>query len=78
LSQQGGDGARLPPVGHDGTERPIERPQAPAAQTRFDRGKTKCHPVKNMLLINAALTMLFRSETDAGSTHEKRIVDGTP
>jgi hypothetical protein len=31
-----------------------------------------------VLLIKAALTILFLSETDAGSAHEKRIVDGTP
>lgn len=31
-----------------------------------------------MLLINAALTILFLSETDAGSTHDQRMVDGTP
>ncbi len=31
-----------------------------------------------MLLINAALTILFLSETYAGSTHDKRIADATP
>jgi DDE superfamily endonuclease len=34
--------------------------------------------VKNVLLINAALTILFLSETDAGSTHDKRIAEATP
>jgi hypothetical protein len=34
--------------------------------------------VKNVLLINAALTILFLSETYAGSTHDKRIADTTP
>jgi hypothetical protein len=34
--------------------------------------------VKNVLLINAALTMLFLSETYAGSIHDKRIADATP
>jgi DDE superfamily endonuclease len=34
--------------------------------------------VKNVRLINAALTMLFLSATYAGSTHDKRIADGTP
>jgi hypothetical protein len=34
--------------------------------------------VKNVLLINAALTILFLSDTYAGSTHEKRIADATP
>jgi hypothetical protein len=31
-----------------------------------------------VLLINAALTMLFLSATYAGSTHDKRMADGTP
>ena len=31
-----------------------------------------------MLLINAALTILFLSETYAGSAHDKRIADATP
>jgi len=34
--------------------------------------------VKNVLLINAALTILFLSDTYTGSTHDKRIVDATP
>jgi hypothetical protein len=34
--------------------------------------------VKNVLLINAALTILFLSDTCAGSTHDKRIADATP
>jgi hypothetical protein len=31
-----------------------------------------------VLLINAGLTILFLSETYAGSTHDKRIADATP
>lgn len=34
--------------------------------------------MNNVLLINAALTMLLLSATYAGSTHEKRMADGTP
>jgi DDE superfamily endonuclease len=34
--------------------------------------------VKNVLLIDAALTTLFLSATYAGSTHDKRIADATP
>jgi DDE superfamily endonuclease len=34
--------------------------------------------VKNVLLINAALTILFLSATYPGSTHDKRIADTTP
>jgi DDE superfamily endonuclease len=71
-------GADLPSFGHDGTERRIERPQDPTEQTRCYRGKKRCRTVKNVLLINAALTILFLSETCAGSTHDKRIADATP
>ena len=55
----------------------LARPQDPTEQTRCYRGKTTCHTVKNVLLINAALTILFLSETYAG-THDKRIADATP
>ena len=34
--------------------------------------------MKNVLLIDAALTILFLSATYAGSTHGKRIADATP
>jgi hypothetical protein len=34
--------------------------------------------VKNVLLINAALTILFLSDTYPGSTHDKRIAEATP
>jgi DDE superfamily endonuclease len=34
--------------------------------------------VKNVLLIDAALTILFLSETYTGSTHDKRMADATP
>jgi hypothetical protein len=34
--------------------------------------------LKNVLLINAALTILFLSDTYPGSTHDKRIADATP
>jgi DDE superfamily endonuclease len=34
--------------------------------------------VKNVLPIDAALTILFLSETYAGSTHDKRIADAMP
>ncbi len=34
--------------------------------------------MKNVLLIDAGLTILFLSETYAGSTHDKRTADATP
>jgi DDE superfamily endonuclease len=45
---------------------------------RSYRGKQKYHTVKHVLLINAALTILFLSETYVGSTHDKRMADTTP
>src|SRR5919197_6075043 len=70
-------GARLPPVGHDGPERHLERPQDPTEQTRCDRGKKKYHTVKHVWLINAALTILFLSDTYAGRSHDQRMADAT-
>jgi DDE superfamily endonuclease len=34
--------------------------------------------VKNVLLIDTALTILFLSATSPGSTHDKRMADATP
>jgi hypothetical protein len=34
--------------------------------------------LKNILLINAALSILFLSETHQGSVHDKRMADTTP
>jgi hypothetical protein len=65
-------------VGHDGTERRIERPQDPLEQTRGDRGKPTWHTVKNVLRIHAALTIRFLSDTYAGSTDDKRMAEATP
>jgi hypothetical protein len=34
--------------------------------------------VKNVLLVNAPLTILFLSDTHGGRVHEKRIAEATP
>jgi hypothetical protein len=34
--------------------------------------------VKNVLLVNAPLTILFLSDTHGGRTHDKRIAEATP
>jgi len=70
--------AHLPPFAHDGTERRIVRPQAPAEQTACYSGKKKDHTVKNVLLVNALLTILFLSDTYGGRTHDLRIAEATP
>src|SRR6266508_3209460 len=67
-----------PPFCHDGTERRISRPKDADEQKSCYSGKKKCHTVKNILLINALLTILFLSDTYEGSAHDKRIADGTP
>jgi hypothetical protein len=63
---------------HDGTERRIVRPQDVVEQTGCYSGKKKDHTVKNVLLVNAPLTILFLSDTCGGRVHDKRIADATP
>jgi len=41
-------------------------------------GKKKDHTVKNVLLVNALLTILFLSDTYGGRVHDKPIADATP
>jgi hypothetical protein len=69
--------ACLPSLGYNGTEHRIRRPQNPTEQTRCYSSKRKCHTVKNVLLINVALMILFLSDTYPGSTHDKRIAQAT-
>jgi hypothetical protein len=48
------------------------------AQKACDRGKNTRHMRKHILLINAAMRVLFLSGTHPGSRHDKRIADSTP
>src|SRR5713101_5450137 len=70
--------AGLPPFAHDGTERRTVRPQDPLEQAACYSGKKKDHTVKNVLLVNALLIILFLSDTYGGRTHDKPIADTTP
>ena len=70
--------AGLPPFAHDGTERRIVRPQDPGEQQESYSGKKKDHTVKNVLLVNALLTILFLSDTYGGRVHDLRIAETTP
>src|SRR5215813_3289338 len=70
--------ARRPPFAHDGTERRIVRPQDAAEQATCYSGKKKDHTVKNVLLVNALLVILFLSDTHGGRTHDLRIAEATP
>jgi hypothetical protein len=67
-----------PPFGQKGRERGKDDPQDPAEQTACYSGKKKDHTVKNVLLVNALLIILFLSDTYGGRTHDKPIVDATP
>jgi len=65
-------------LAHDGTARRIVRPQDPAAQAACWSGKHKDHTVKNVLLVHALLTILFRSATGGGRVHDTRMAEATP
>src|SRR4029450_2368674 len=67
-----------PPFAHDGTERRIVRPQDPPQQAACYSGKKKDHTVKNVLLVNALLVILFLSDTHGGRVHDLRIAETTP
>src|SRR5947209_390094 len=45
---------------------------------RGHRKSLKDHTVKNILLVNALLLILFLSETAGGRLHDKRLAEATP
>ena len=60
---------------HDGTERPILRPKAPAEQRLYYSGKAHAHTVKNNLLIDLSCAVLFLTATVEGKMHDKKLAD---
>jgi len=52
-------------------------PKTLPEQTACYSGKKKDHTVKNVLLVNAPLTILFLSETYGGRVHDLRIAAAT-
>lgn len=58
---------------HDGTERPINRPQED--QKTYYSGKKKQHTVKNNVIIDETCKVLFLTPTCEGKKHDKRIAD---
>ena len=60
------------------TERRIVHPQDPAEQAACYSGKKKDYTVKNVLLVNALLLILFLNDTYGGRVHDKCIADATP
>ena len=60
---------------HDGTERPIPRPQDQTAQKEYCSGKKKRHTIKNILVTNPQGRILFLTRTCAGKKHDKKIAE---
>ena len=53
------------------------RPTDVAEQADYYSGKKKRHTLKNLLLINALLRILFLSDTHEGRIHDKALADTT-
>jgi DDE superfamily endonuclease/Helix-turn-helix of DDE superfamily endonuclease len=60
---------------HDGTERPINRPQDPEQQRLYYSGKQRKHTVKNDMVIDEPCKIHFLSETVEGKKNDKRLAD---
>ena len=60
---------------HDGTDRPINRPQDPEEQELYYSGKKKQHTVKNDVLSDERCKVRFLSETVEGRKNDKRLAD---
>jgi hypothetical protein len=60
---------------HDGTERPIQRPKDPEEQQAYDRGKKKCHTLKNLLVIQETGDVCFLSPTWEGKASDKTMAE---
>jgi hypothetical protein len=74
-SQQG----ECPELIIDGTERRRQRPKDPAKQAAAYSGKKKTHCDKNVVIVQAKTKRVgFLSQTYAGKTHDKKIVDSEP
>jgi DDE superfamily endonuclease len=60
----------------DGTERRRQRPKSPAKQGASYSGKKKTHCDKNVVIVQVKSKRVgFLSQTYAGKTHDKKIVD---
>jgi hypothetical protein len=63
----------------DGTERRRQRPKPPEKQAAAYSGKKKTHCDKNVVIVQAKSKRVgFLSQTYAGKTHDKKIVDTEP
>ncbi len=61
-----------------GTERRIQRPKDADEQKSYYSGKKKCHTVKNLVLVEKELRIVFLSPTYPGTVHDKRMADAAP
>src|SRR6266516_46244 len=62
-TEQASSPATPPPFYHDGSERPITRPQDAEEQKAYDSGKKKRHTVTNVLLADEDCTIHMLSDT---------------
>jgi hypothetical protein len=60
---------------HDGTERPINRPQDHEEQALYYSGKQKRHTLKNDVVIDEPCKIRFLSKTVEGKRNDKRLAD---
>ena len=60
---------------HDGTERPINRPQDPEQQELYYSGKQKRHTLKKDVVIDEPYKIRFLSATVEGRRNDKRLAD---
>ena len=60
---------------HDGTERPINRPQDPQEQHLYYSGKQKQHTLKNDIVIDEPCKIRFLSDPVEGKKNDKRLAD---
>jgi hypothetical protein len=64
-----------PPLWHDGTERPIQRPKDPEEPQEYDRGKKTGHTLKNLVVINETCHMCFLSHPCEGKASDKSLAE---
>jgi len=59
----------------DATEQQIQRPKR--KQKKYYSGKKKRHTIKNQIIVNPKGKILSASESNQGSTHDKKLYDKT-
>jgi Helix-turn-helix of DDE superfamily endonuclease/DDE superfamily endonuclease len=79
FAQSEGQHGEPPTLIIDGTERRRQRPKTPEKQVAPYSGKKKTHCDKNVVIVQAKTKRVgFLSQTYAGKTHDKKIVDTEP